>query len=395
MLEDIEDLEEADEETGKKKFKPLGGGWHKVAIDAGNTIESTHAGLRACRRKCKHNSNCHSLVQCPHTNVCLLSDARYSGDEGTKHDDHCQTWYDPTAYKETYYTQCKKGTVPKDGNCVAASEPTQMTFYQYSAQDKYDPDRVWENVDMASLGGVLFYLHNEVVDKKGEMLSEDGKRTPKFGIDRVVRFKVTMHNTNALWKDFKSQFGQFIQFDYGQATFGMPDHVKKCNAIWEKYGYEVGCQATPTGVSGYTDGYWTSWPGKCPSMPFKDNTPQGGPKKTSSCEASQPGGSCKSPDGTPDCTWRIEPAGYVTLDELTGVNVEELLGSGGHLYNDALDSGENLGAAPGGEPTTDFWKDKKDPEACRERETKLLSLFAKKYPSQNASLPDPPCDFWR
>ena len=31
-----------------------------------------------------------------------------------------------------------------------------MTFYQYSAQKKYDPDRVWENVDMASLGGVLF-----------------------------------------------------------------------------------------------------------------------------------------------------------------------------------------------------------------------------------------------
>lgn len=22
------------------------------------------------------------------------------------------------------------------------------------------------------------------------------------------------------------RFGQFIQFDYGQATFGMPDHVK-------------------------------------------------------------------------------------------------------------------------------------------------------------------------
>ena len=24
----------------------------------------------------------------------------------------------------------------------------------------------------------------------------------------------------------RSQFGQFIQFDYGQATFGMPNHVK-------------------------------------------------------------------------------------------------------------------------------------------------------------------------
>ena len=24
-----------------------------------------------------------------------------------------------------------------------------------------------------------------------------------------------------------ARFGQFIQFDYGQATFGMPDHVKQ------------------------------------------------------------------------------------------------------------------------------------------------------------------------
>ena len=94
----------------------------------------------------------------------------------------------------------------------------------------------------------------------------------------------------------RSQFGQFIQFDYGQATFGMPDHVKhltrnrgcceiavgwwnikklwdhcvttvessndllsslwmhltrlwtesalslrKCNAIWSDFGYEASC----------------------------------------------------------------------------------------------------------------------------------------------------------
>ena len=75
-----------------------------------------------------------------------------------------------------------------------------------------------------------------------------------------IRLSRSRHNTQALWKQFRSQppglngywmglqmhlvsfqflgkstgltlqdaprFGQFIQFDYGQATFGMPNHVK-------------------------------------------------------------------------------------------------------------------------------------------------------------------------
>ena len=68
--------------------------------------------------------------------------------------------------------------------------------------------------NLANLGGVMFYLHNEVVDKDGEM-SAAGKRTTKFQVDRIMRFKapfntfskplrkVTMKNSEALWKKFR------------------------------------------------------------------------------------------------------------------------------------------------------------------------------------------------
>eukprot|EP00440_Ansanella_granifera_P016487 gb/GFBE01017914.1/.p1 GENE.gb/GFBE01017914.1/~~gb/GFBE01017914.1/.p1 ORF type:complete len:432 (+),score=92.98 gb/GFBE01017914.1/:1-1296(+) len=379
---------ESSEDSEWNAFKPLGGGWHKVAKYESATIQTLGKSFKSCQKTCLETADCRSFNHCPKINECRLMTGAYKGNEATKFSVHCQTWYRPAAYKAPEYRQCEKGTLPDaDGNCVASTGPALMTFYQYSAQKKYDPDRVWENVDMASLGGVLFYLHNEVVDSKGEQLTADGKRTTKFQIDRIVRFKVTLHSTAALWKDFKSQFGQFIQFDYGQATFGMPDHVKKCNAIWEKYGYEVGCQAVPLGVSGYTGGYWTSWPGRCPSMPFSENSPQGGPKKTSTCIQEQPGGSCASPNGSPDCVWHIEPAGYVMLDDLMGEEAGSVLNSGGHLYDELTDSG-TLGSSS-------FWSGKKDPKRCRQRENKLLKLFAERFPGYNASLPDPPCDFWR
>lgn len=390
----LETATELSEEMSIPRFYPLNHGWHKVAVDGGDTVGFARTSLRACEYFCASTKGCHSIVSCPKTRACQLKSAALTGSETWKHDPYCQTWYmnmDSVSIgkwggKKVEYEQCEKGTVPQGGKCVKADGPATMTFYQYSAQKKYDPDRVWENVDMASLGGVLFYLHNEVVDSKGEQLNQDGTKSTKFDIDRIVRFKVTVHNTEALWKQFRSQFGQFIQFDYGQATFGMPDHVKKCNDIWTKFGFEVGCQVVPTGVSGYEGGFWSSFPGRCPSMPFTDDSPQGGAKKSNSCMRDWAGGSCPDPDGTPDCTWKIEPAGYVMLNELMGEDATEILNAGGHLYDEVLDRGVG---------SNNFWRGKKDKKACKKRMDKLLQLFAKKFPDFDAALPDPTCDFWR
>lgn len=332
---------------------------------------------------------------------CYLKSAQFhTGQEPVHYSGFCSTYWTPAVdtsqpsvrptlppVQHVEVKQCGKDEVPEpSGSCVASTKPELMTFYQYSAQKKQNvDDRVWENVNFANIGGVMFYLHNEVVDKAGEMRNAEGDRTPKFNIDRILRFKVTMKNPEALWKKYRSQFGQFIQFDYGQATFGMPNHVEKCNEIWETVGYEVGCQPNPTGISGYDGGYWTSWPGRCPSMPFSDKAPQGGYAKTAECMERQPGGSCGRPDGGATCTWHIEPAGFILLDDLVGQNLKELYKKGGTQYDKTTDAGQG----------TSFWNGKKDTAKCKERQDKLLNLFAEKYRDQPAALTDPRCDFWR
>merc|ERR1712151_279738 len=128
------------------------------------------------------------------------------------------------------------------------------------------------------------------------------EKTLKFNISQVKRFRVTIKNTIALWEKYKSQFGQFMQFDWGQCTFGIPNQTARCNEVWQEYGSEVGCQPLPLGTSAYA-GYWTSFPGRCPSMPFTAEAPQGGPTKTAECMESQPGGNCSAPNGPATCIW--------------------------------------------------------------------------------------------
>lgn len=364
-----------------------------VADDEGQEITHFTATKTRCEEACDSTPNCNSFVFCTFGG-CFLKTRQFSGQETMHYSGFCSTFWAATVtshgaaalppLQHVEVQQCKKGTVPEpNGKCSTSSSPTLMTFYQYRAQSGVIPkDRLWENMNLANLGGVMFYLHNEVVDKDGEMMDESGHKTTKFQVDRILRFKVTMRNSDALWKKFRSQFGQFIQFDYGQATFGMPDHVKKCNAIWSEFGYEVGCQANPSGVSAYDEGYWTSWPGRCPSMPFTSKAPQGGHAKTAECLKEQPGGSCGSPDGTFNCIWHVEEAGFIMLDDLVGTDIAKLYLSGGWQYEKSSDTGEG----------TSFWSGKKDKARCKAREEKLLNLFAEKYRDQPAVLTDPYCD---
>ncbi|CAE7226114.1 unnamed protein product [Symbiodinium microadriaticum] len=243
--------------------------------------------------------------------------------------------------------QCGKDEVPEpSGSCVASTKPELMTFYQYSAQKKQNvDDRVWENVNFAkwphsaraNIGGVMFYLHNEVVDKAGEMRNAEGDRTPKFNIDRILRFKVTMKNPEALWKKYR----QFIQFDYGQATFGMPNHVEKCNEIWETVGYEVDACKIEDAVEG------------------QDKAPQGGYAKTAECMERQGRAGYAGEDPF------MSTGRFILLDDLVGQNLKELYKKGGTQYDKKLDC-KNCVTTDAGQGTS-FWNGKKDTAKCKER----------------------------
>lgn len=270
-----------------------------------------------------------------------------------------------------------------------------MNFFMYRAQSSvsYPP----ENVDLASAAGALWYLHSEVVSRKQSCNCEPGGVVPPaphkctdrhYSMTRILRYNVTVWNTVA--SGF-TNFGRFIQFDKGQCTFGgtTGDHCKK---EFKDHGYTVGCQKQPNhgGVPDQPSDYgvgnlWYSLPGACPELVFND------PNKKA-CAAKSPGGSwCgstdaskkQSVDGTNTCTWSVEDAGEISLDDLAGIkDHQKFCDDGNYEYDDATDKGKGC----------TFWDNKKSKVSNLERVHKVFAAFAKKYPEQNNGLADPVCD---
>lgn len=270
----------------------------------------------------------------------------------------------------------------------------------YRAQS--DAEYPMQNVNAANLAGVMWYLHNEIVES-----------TPrKYGVTRVLRLKVTMMNTAELWFAHQAQFGPFVAFDQARCT------VPNCANIWYELGYVVGCQATQIEVANYTAAYqtakhcvglqcnspiWYSLPGACPDLYLTD--------KTQACMAMEPGGYCFSsydtsvglgdPDtwrtnstakdwqvtGARDCTYHVEHAGEVRLDELTipGWNYSDFTAAGYQEYDKDTDRGFG----------TTFWNGVHNGTAGHERMERLRYLFYTKVGSTKDfpyDLPEAMCD---
>jgi len=272
--------------------------------------------------------------------------------------------------------------------------PCRREFYMYRAQS--DVNYPMQNVNTASLAGVMWYLHNEIVQSVPR----------KYDVTRVMRLKVTMMNTQEWWTTHQSQFGAYVAFDMGHCT------VPNCQHIWDTYGYIVGCQAPNTGVANYRADrrtmkecnvgrchapIWYSLPGACPQMRYDMKTPF--------CKQNYPGGFAFASynettglgrrddwevTGGRTATYHVDWAGEVTLDELVGIyNYSDFMSQGYREYDKMSDQGYG----------TTFWNGIHNESACRWRMNRLRDLLNQKIDTKYGTtsrfprdLPEPMCD---
>ncbi|CAE7640457.1 miaA [Symbiodinium pilosum] len=214
----------------------------------------------------------------------------------------------------------------------------------------------------------MWYLHNEVV-----------WMTPrKFNITRLQRFKVSSRATTPIY-NLGMNFGVRYAYDAAQCTGPW-----NCDINYGKYGYFVGCNNLgefpfPTYQIYYEGAKWYTLPGACPSNTYKE--------KDASCIKDQPGGRCEgTPTGAGDCTFSIEHAGEIPLDEIEGISdYAAFIRDGYQEFNKTEDKGIGL----------DFWDGLNDTDANNIRMAKVDEMFKKKYPDLpgDGDLPSPACDF--
>jgi len=290
-----------------------------------------------------------------------------------------------------------------------------MSFYVYRAQS--NASYPLENVNVADLAGVLWYIHNEVVTS-----------TPrKYHIDRIKRFRISVRNTREFWNVHRRQFGPFLAFDAAKCTT-VSEGRSTCEECYNQYGFIVGCQPKDLQICG---GYlspsqtvtncrpgadecraplWFALPGPCPTMGMTNLQIDANMAsqdvnlyKSQDCKLRNPGGRCTEPTGAPDCTFSVQPAGEIYLDELANISDYNYFWNSsftecGDLRTRGLQTEpcvrqkeyvEELDAGVG----CSFWDGKNDRARGAMRMQKALELFRTKYPRLPADLPQPVCDF--
>lgn len=238
-------------------------------------------------------------------------------------------------------------------------------FYVYRGQN--NNEYPIENVNVASIAGVMWYLGNEIVPDNC---------MHRFDITRILRLKLTYRPTPEIIAK-GAHFGVRYAFDSGQCT-----GPEACKKTWDQYGYVVGCNKFeqkypyPDFETFYSDGIWYSLPGKCSEFKYHD--------KLAGCEKEDPGGVCANPDGTRHCTWSIERAGEISLDELVGIKGShaDWCNRGCYEYKRGPKRGR----------CTSFWNNKWTRRENARRVKAALDLFAKKYPNSEKLQPAT-CDF--
>ena len=248
------------------------------------------------------------------------------------------------------------------------------------------------NTNAGSAGGVLGYVHSEVIPSFA--VPPTGRRFN--GIDAIAVFEVHVLNVSVA-RIFPSyhppgdvnQFGPFMAFNRGVAT---PPQARDQIVSFGAY---VGIQDLANHPRHAYPGDWYSFVGACPLSPWRRNDATGQREKPSPCPTSLAlEGICPAsgaPDGTPLCQYTYSYLGYVRLDDLVGITSKDqpLCQEGGTLracvdYADFRRNGGieySAGASDAMECAGDkvpesglpFWRGRCDPEKAFARIRALTS----------------------
>eukprot|EP00927_Polykrikos_kofoidii_P053516 TRINITY_DN48128_c0_g1_i1.p1 TRINITY_DN48128_c0_g1~~TRINITY_DN48128_c0_g1_i1.p1 ORF type:complete len:548 (+),score=64.95 TRINITY_DN48128_c0_g1_i1:51-1646(+) len=273
--------------------------------------------------------------------------------------------------------------LPRDPVLLMPSTAPTQTIYVYRAQTNETFMPALANVNAASLGAVLWYLHNEVVHncpRRGSIYS-------KYDITRILRYRVTHKATQPLF-DRGMNYGPFCAFDYAACRGPGNRHGED----WARYGYNIGCERVGDwpheqfgSAKAYPNAIWYSLPGPCPNEDL--------PHKNRACIAQEPGGLSEDsdPTGAGNSTFTFESAGEVHLDELVGIAArwsshESFCREGCSEYLPHLNRG-TCGLH--------FWDHRWDKESNAKRVRQTDDLFFRRYPNlpRDRDIPTPRCDF--
>lgn len=256
-----------------------------------------------------------------------------------------------------------------------------------------------ENTDAASAGGVLGYLHSEVIPSRN--VPDTGRRFND--IDAVAVFEVHVLNVRRARlsgssdrPDEGNRFGPYMAFNRGKA---MPPQARGQIA---GYGAYVGIQDQGQNPRHAYPGDWYSFVGPCPMSSWVAGTKPSPCPTTPALEAI-----CHTamPDGTPSCQYTYSYCGYVPLDDLVGitskshplcrtgrtaracVDYADFRRNGGVEYSPGSDDSMDCATDQAAESGLPFWLGRCDPEKAQVRMRVLTEWPLRLKPESSAKGP--------
>jgi len=219
--------------------------------------------------------------------------------------------------------------------CAKPLANSRMNFFVY--QVLADNESACVAPEAHSLQGVVWHLHNEVVTQSCPR---------RMHRSRVARCRAAVFNTEQPFLEWKGQFGPYTNFNEGKCV------SPGCEDVWRNFGFVVGCLPWAAYMGGADYGNRSH----VYSFPHQ--------------------GRCAAPNGTANCTWNLQAAGEVRLDDLENISdYRSFCKSGGVEYDKGRDCGKGCS----------FWDNQSSSVANARRLQRLQQLFGE-------GSPEPSCD---